>query len=423
MQQYKELIRELIEKYDSRNGNVTGDRTGTGTVKVAGRQMRFDLNKGFPLLTLKRTSIEAVMSELLWFISGSTDNRALFKIKNGQPHVHWATYDEYVKTINDGTGNTIWSPWEVKYEDVIAYIKSTASTSEIAIIDQILASDKSNHDKLFELVASGYTTTDVVEAIGTLGPIYGNSWCNRVDERIIHRKRTPFFLQRGYQVINQEDHGLLLETDDVFVRREINQLDEAIRLLKEQPNSRRILVSAWDVNNLPDDSFSPQENVLDGFAALAYCHDSFQFVTEELDVNDRRFLAVSAGVVAPFHDITEEQLDGANIPKHRLNCIVRQRSVDTAVGLPFNIASYAMLTMMVAQVVNMELGDLVMQLGDVHLYANHVEPMRELLDREEFPLPKLILNKAIGKLDNFQMGDAILDNYQAHPMIKLPVAV
>lgn len=171
--------------------------------------------------------------------------------------------------------------------------------------------------------------------------------------------------------------------------RHIDQIKEIIQLLKDKPNSRRIIVSAWNAADLPDESVSPQDNVKQGLMALAPCHAFFQFYVAE----------------------------------GRLSCQLYQRSADIFLGVPFNIASYALLTMMVAQVVGLESGDFVHTLGDAHLYNNHLEQVDEQLSRTPYPLPTMKLNPEIRDIFDFSFDDFELLDYQAHPHIKAPISI
>ena len=190
---------------------------------------------------------------------------------------------------------------------------------------------------------------------GQLGPVYGYQWRNWPTPNGTH----------------------------------IDQIEEVIQLLKDKPNSRRIIVSAWNVADLPDESISPQDNVQKGQMALAPCHAFFQFYVA----------------------------DG------KLSCQLYQRSADIFLGVPFNIASYALLTMMVAQVVGLESGDFVHTLGDAHLYNNHLEQVDEQLGRKPFGLPKMKLNPDINNIFDFKFEDFELSDYEAHPHIKAPISI
>ena len=264
MQQYQQLLQYILD-----NGATKTDRTGTGTISCFGYQMRFDLNKGFPLVTTKKLHLKSIIYELLWFLQGDTN----------------------IKYLNDN-GVKIWDEW--------------------------------------------------ADENGDLGPVYGKQW-------------------RSWQ-------GAEGTT--------IDQISEAIKMIKKSPDSRRILVSAWNVAELPQ-------------MALMPCHALFQFYVA----------------------------DG------KLSCQLYQRSADVFLGVPFNIASYALLTMMIAQVCDLECGDFVHTFGDVHLYNNHIEQAKLQLTREPYPLPTMKINPAVKDIFSFQFEDFELRNYQFHPHIKAPVAV
>jgi len=277
MQQYLELMRHVKE-----NGAQKGDRTGTGTISVFGYQMRFDLSKGFPLVTTKKCHLKSIIHELLWFLKGETNTRYLSE-----------------------NGVKIWDAW----------------------------ADES----------------------GDLGPVYGYQWRNW-----------------------PSPDG-----------KTIDQISEIIQLLKTNPNSRRIIVSAWNVADLPDESISPQDNVKQNKMALAPCHAFFQFYVA----------------------------DG------KLSCQLYQRSADIFLGVPFNIASYALLTMMIAQVTGLEAGDFIHTLGDAHLYNNHLEQVDEQLSRQPFDLPTLVINSEVDDIFNFKFEDFELRDYEAHSHIKAPISI
>ncbi|TCT19696.1 thymidylate synthase [Thiobaca trueperi] len=279
MQVYLDLLRDVID-----TGIDKGDRTGVGTRSVFGRQVRFDLRAGFPLLTTKRVHIKSVVAELLWFLSGSTDNRVL-----------------------QGQGVGIWDEWAA--ED------------------------------------------------GALGPIYGAQWRSWTcpDGRVI------------------------------------DQLAELIATIRARPDSRRLLVTAWNPADLPDESVSPQANVRAGRMALAPCHCLFQFYVS----------------------------DG------RLSCQLYQRSADLFLGVPFNIASYALLTHLIAQQCDLEVGEFVHTFGDLHLYRNHLtdDIVFAQLGREPRPLPTLRLARRPTSLFDYHAEDILIDGYDPHPAIRAPIAV
>lgn len=279
MHQYLNLLRDVIE-----NGTDKGDRTGVGTRSVFGRQVRFDLNDGFPLVTTKRVHIKSIIYELLWFLSGSTDNNWLRE-----------------------RGVTIWDEW---------------------------------------------ATED-----GDLGPIYGRQW-------------------RSWACPDG---------------RTLDQLAQLVAMVRGQPDSRRLVVSAWNPAELPDETLSPKDNVRAGRMALAPCHCLFQFYV----------------------------VDG------RLSCQLYQRSADLFLGVPFNIASYALLTHLIAQQCNLRVGDFIHTFGDLHLYRNHLtdEIVHSQLARAPRPLPRLTIRRRPPTLFDYAFEDFQIVGYDPHPAIPAPIAV
>lgn len=274
MKQYLDLLKDIRD-----NGAGKRDRTGTGTRSVFGRQIRFDLSEGFPLLTTKKVFLKGIIYELLWFLQGDTN----------------------IKYLQDN-GVNIWNEW-------------------------------ANEN-------------------GELGPVYGAQWRNWNNEGV-------------------------------------DQISNAINELKSNPNNRRIIVSAWNPSVMPDTKKSFAENVANGKAALPPCHSLFQFYVSE----------------------------------GKLSCQLYQRSADVFLGVPFNIASYALLTMMVAQVCDLELGDFVHTFGDVHIYNNHIDQVNEQLERIPKKLPKMKLNLQIKDIFAFKYEDFTLEGYDPDPVIKAPISV
>lgn len=288
MKQYLDLIEYVLE-----NGDYKSDRTNTGTYSVFGYQMRFDLSKGFPLVTTKKTHLKSIIHELLWFISGDTNIKYLV--------------DNDVR---------IWNEWAYKeFCDSIDYNGQTLS--EFA--------DLIKEDEFF------------AKEYGDLGPVYGKQW---------------------------RDFG------------GVDQLVELVEQIKTNPDSRRLIISAWNPPLVKDMVLPP-------------CHCFMQFY-------------VSNG---------------------KLSCQLYQRSADIFLGVPFNIASYSLLTMMIAQVCGLGCGDFVHTLGDAHIYSNHVEQVKEQLTRKPYALPKMVINPNVKSLFDFKYDDFTLEDYQAHPHIKGEVAV
>ncbi|MGZ5254126.1 MAG: thymidylate synthase [Flavitalea sp.] len=264
MQQYHDLLKHILE-----HGSEKTDRTGTGTISCFGYQMRFDLQKGFPLVTTKKLHLKSIIHELLWFLNGDTNTKYL---------------------VDNGV--SIWNEW--------------------------------------------------ADENGNLGPVYGKQW-------------------RSWQGADGETY---------------DQIKDVLNQIRTNPDSRRMIVSAWNVAELPE-------------MALMPCHSLFQFYVA----------------------------DG------KLSCQLYQRSADVFLGVPFNIASYALLTLMIAQVTGLQPGDFVHSFGDVHIYSNHMDQVNLQLSREPFPLPQMKLNPEVKDLFEFKFKDFSLENYLCHPAIKAPVAV
>jgi len=274
MKQYLDLVKHVLEK-----GDFKEDRTGTGTKSVFGYQMRFDLSKGFPMLTTKKLHLKSIIYELLWFLKGDTN----------------------IKYLNENSVR-IWNEW--------------------------------------------------ADENGDLGPVYGFQWRNWNGDNI-------------------------------------DQIKELIDNLKKNPNSRRMLVSAWNPSVLPDTSKSFNENISQGKAALPPCHALFQFY-----VNDGK-----------------------------LSCQLYQRSADIFLGVPFNIASYSLFTLMIAQVCGYMPGDFIHTFGDAHIYTNHFDQVKLQLTRSPKQLPTIEINSKITDIFNFSFEDFKLINYDPDPHIKGDVAV
>lgn len=266
MQQYLDLLARVLAE-----GTPKEDRTGTGTISKFGEQLRFDLSRGFPLVTTKRVHLKSVIHELLWFVAGETNVRPLQK-----------------------NGVTIWDEW--------------------------------------------------ADEDGELGPVYGSQW-------------------RSWPTPNGE-------------RDSIDQLTEVIEQIASDPNSRRHVVSAWNVSEVPRMKLPP-------------CHMFFQF----------------------------------NVTEGRLSCSMYMRSCDLFLGLPFNIASYALLTMMIAQQTDLEPGELIISIGDAHIYSNHLDQVNEQLSRQPRTLPTLTLDPSIKSVFEFAYEHFHVTGYDPHPRISAPIAV
>lgn len=313
-QQYLDLARYVLE-----HGHEKGDRTGTGTRSVFGYQMRFDLQKGFPILTTKKVAFGLVKSELLWFLRGDTNIRFLLQHKN---HIwdewafkKWVESDEYHGPDMTDFGHR----WLVDPEFKKLYL-----AEKKAFCERILNDD------------------EFAQKYGDLGNVYGGQW-------------------RHWQTRQGET---------------IDQIKHVIEAIKTTPNSRRLIVTAWNPEDVPS-------------AALPPCHTLFQFY-----VNDGK-----------------------------LSCQLYQRSADIFLGVPFNIASYALLTHLIAKECDLDVGEFVHTLGDAHIYSNHFEQIKEQLNRPVHPAPKLILPAETKPLEEYDPADIKLEGYEPEGPIKAPVAV
>ena len=339
MKQYLALMQDILD-----NGVVKKDRTGVGTLSVFGRQLRFDLKEGFPLVTTKKVHLKSIIHELLWFLNGDTN----------------------VKYLQEN-GVKIWNEW----------------------------SDEE----------------------GNLGPVYGKQWREWRDCKVVECHdvgRTQQLMQRGYKYIgNMKEDG----TTYLVYEKAHDQISKVIQQLREDPDSRRIIVSAWNVADLDDMALNP-------------CHNYFQFYTTEMTVLERlnwfeenepeKFANASLN---NDEKVLHETLDREGVPRRKLSCFYMMRSNDVALGKPFNIASYALLTHMVAQQVNMVPDELVYSGVDVHLYLNHLEQIKLQLTREPYPLPKLVIKRKPDSIFDYKYEDFEVVGYQSHPHIAMPVAV
>ncbi|WP_096202526.1 thymidylate synthase [Bacillus sp. FJAT-45350] len=313
-QEYLNLCQTIFEK-----GAKKGDRTGTGTVSIFGHQMKFDLNEGFPLLTTKRVPFRLVVSELLWFIKGDTNIRYLLK-----------------------HNNNIWNEWAferwTKSEEY-----SGPNMEEFGIrCQQDEDFNKVYQDEMDKFKEKILNDDDFAKKYGDLGNVYGKQW-------------------REWRTTTDET---------------IDQLKDVIDMIKTNPNSRRLLVSAWNPEDVPN-------------MALPPCHTMFQFYVA----------------------------DG------KLSCQLYQRSADVFLGVPFNIASYALLTHLIAHECGLGVGEFVHTLGDAHIYLNHQEQVETQLERDVRALPTIKINSELGSVFDAEMDDIELIGYDPHPSIKAPIAV
>ncbi len=355
--QYQALLQDILD-----NGITKSDRTGTGTISVFGRQIRHKMSEGFPLLTTKKMAWKTMVTELIWFLSGSTNIKYL--VDNNCHIWDGDAYKNYTKKINDIIDG-------YKCGDIMGM----QPHMEVWFSD----SDKLTPLTQEEFIDKIKTNDGFAERWGELGPIYGKQWRNWNE-----------FSEPGW---------------DSF---KIDQIQNLINELKTNPDSRRLMVSAWNVGQLDEMILPP-------------CHYGFQIYTRELDETERVLLLdKKLGITENLPQYyTEDEMVKHNIPKRAISLMWNQRSVDTFLGLPFNIASYGLLLTMLADEMGMMPDELIGNLGDVHLYSNHIEQAKEQIKREPFELPTVHVRDGI-----FSFGDqdVILENYQSHPAIKAPLS-
>lgn len=350
------------------HGKPKFDRTGTDTIGIHGYQSRFNLDDGFPLVTTKKVHLKSVIHELIWLISGDTNIKYL--VENGV---------------------TIWSDWPLKNYN-------NQHTKKIQL-------------KTFEEMILAYPS--FAKEWGDLGPVYGKQW----------RKWSAYNLvKKGYNKLsNPADKECSPEEwiPDQYEHYTIDQLGQVVEQIKKQHEtgviSRRMLVSAWNVADVP----------LMIKSGLPPCHCLFQFHSRLLTLQERlQYWAKKNDKDISFvKDMTDDDLDLAGAPVYELDLQLYQRSCDIFLGVPFNIASYSLLLMMVAQVTNCKPGTFIHDYGDLHIYSNHIDQVVEQLSRSAFPYPTMKINPEITNIDDFKFEDFKLENYQCHPAIKADVAV
>ena len=353
--QYQQLLSDIIAF-----GVEKKDRTGTGTISVFGRQIRHKMSEGFPLLTTKKMAWKTMVIELLWFLRGDTNIK--FLVDNDCHIWDGDAYKNYCKW---------WNEVEADAKQHELYKDSVLPTKE-------------------QFIRNIKTDNEFAKKWGDLGPIYGKQWRNWVGVDV-----------REYW---NEDWSV----------KHIDQIQNLINELKANPDSRRLMVSAWNVGELDQMVLPP-------------CHYGFQVYTRELSIDERLHLASQKYEVFDpfdFHVGDHNEIDELYpVPKRAISLMWNQRSVDTFLGLPFNIASYGLLLHIIANEVNMVPDELIGNLGDTHLYLNHIEQAKEQIARDSFELPKLkILDCGVEDISHYEIMDIELHNYQSHPSIKAPLS-
>jgi thymidylate synthase len=366
----------MLLEYILGNGVEKKDRTGTGTLSIFGRQIRHKMSEGFPLLTTKKMHWKSIVTELLWFLRGDTNIKYL--VDNGCHIWDGDAYKNYLKWVespeNQNNKNEI-VKIPIPKEDFIKTIKGD--------------------DEIVKKMGKKYCD-EFAKKWGELGPIYGKQW----------RSWTKF-----------EDESK--EHNEWYISSEpIDQIANLISELKTNPDSRRLMVNAWNVGELDQMVLPP-------------CHYGFQVYTRELSDDERLKLVPNPNVITDAaisfsnfeNKSVKDFLDEINIPTRAISLMWNQRSVDTFLGLPFNIASYGLLLEIIAKAVNMVADELIGNLGDVHLYSNHIEQAKEQIGREPFELPRLMLPNIEGQgIFDYTPTDIEIWDYQSHSAIKAPLS-
>lgn len=368
MQQYLDLMSHV-----QLNGVNKEDRTGTGTRSVFGHQMRFDLSEGFPLVTTKKCHLKSIIHELLWFLQGDTNIRYLKE--NGV-----RIWDEWADENGDlgPVYGYQWRSWPV--------VRETSKEINLTIAER--CEEANQYGDYYRQLGEAYALRSNDDRRGALMAL-----SKRLDAMGIPKARRVPSVYSGA----------------------IDQISNIVKTLKTNPDSRRIIVSAWNPALVDE-------------MALPPCHALFQFYSAPMTMNERLRLAgglESFNLDPGLH--TQDEilaiLDQKAIPTRKLSCQLYQRSADIFLGVPFNIASYALLTMMLAQVTDHALGDFIWTGGDCHLYNNHEEQVNLQLTRKPLPLPVMRLNPEVRDLFAFKFEDFTLEGYESWPAIKAPVAV
>jgi thymidylate synthase len=387
---YQELLQDILD-----NGVVKNDRTGTGTISVFGRQIKHKMSQGFPLLTTKKMAWKTMVVELLWFLRGETNIKFLLDydchIWNGD------AYKDYTKEVSELIDG-------YKCGDIMGmqpHIEKLFSDSDMLI--------PLTQEEFINLIK---VDAEFAETWGELGPIYGKQW-------------------RNWESVDTSQYW-----QEDWSSKDTDQIQNLINELKTNPDSRRLMVSAWNVGELEHMVLPP-------------CHYGFQVYTRELTGEERwdllkkkvgedKFQLMVEDIV-PFGGGLSEELQSYNIPKRAISLMWNQRSVDTFLGLPFNIASYGLLLEIIAKEVNMIPDELIGNLGDVHLYSNHVEQAKEQINREPYDLPTIQITernwymheKVKEHLGEKTFSEKILSyrpdcfeliNYKSHLKIKAPLS-
>jgi len=371
---YQQLLSDVLE-----NGHKKSDRTGTGTISVFGRQIRHKMSDGFPVLTTKKMAWKTMVTELIWFLRGDTSIK--FLIDNG---CHIWDGDAYKKFLTKAN--------EVKQ----AYLDGDLLGIQPHIESMFSDSNSLTILTQQEFINKIKTDSEFSKTWSQLGPVYGKQWRNWTNQSKKNHYVTP----------GESTHN----------NKRIDQIANLINDLKKNPDSRRLMVSAWNVGEIDQMTLPP-------------CHYGFQVYTRELSTVERMEYYgkhyMKENVAKSYDELLKVDYDGFNIPTRAISLMWSQRSCDLFLGIPFNIASYGLLLEIIAKEVNMIPDELIGNLGDVHLYSNHIEQAKEQISREPFELPKLKFyssQEPIDDISHYEIEDFELVDYQSHTTIKAPLS-
>jgi len=370
--QYQDLLQTILDY-----GVEKKDRTGTGTKSIFGYTIRHNMQDGFPVLTTKKMAWKTMVTELLWFLRGDTNIKFLvdngchiwdgdayknWVFKNSEPDQYWLSQEEFINKIK--------------------------------------------------------TDDEFAKKWGELGPIYGKQWrkwgSNIIDELgSVYTNEVDYDIQNGKLPYGSSNRKFVID-EIKKLNPSIDQIQNLINDLKTNPDSRRLMVSAWNVGELDQMVLPP-------------CHYGFQVYTRELNLDERiEYFNKSKDPLSRSSDYFHKHMDSLRVPKRAISLMWNQRSVDTFLGLPFNIASYGLLLTILAKEVNMVPDQLIGNLGDTHLYLNHIEQAKEQIGREPFELPTLnqfpTYEGSRPSIESYVVGDFTLKDYQSHPSIKAPLS-
>lgn len=353
--QYSDLLSDILE-----HGTIKGDRTGTGNISVFGRTIRHKMSEGFPLITTKKVYFKGVAVELLWFLKGGTNIK--YMVDNGCNIWVGDAYKQFEKNCIPGTGK------KMSKAEFIEMIKNDP---------------------------------DFAKVWGELGPVYGKQWRN--------------WEVFNHDIQNKSEDGKHV-SGEFYNAEPIDQIKDIIHKLKNNPEDRRMIVSAWNVPEIPQMTLPP-------------CHYSFQVYARPLSLDERRAIwnkrieGVQYMLMWMSPKTEDDALDEQKVPRYELSLMFNIRSNDVPLGLPFNLASYGLLLEILAKHVNMVPSELIASIGDAHIYLNQVPMIREQLTRNSFPLPKLkISDKDVEDIGDYEIDDFTIVDYKSQDSIKIPLS-